>query len=271
MKKIKYSVFLLIGILIASACSDEPDRILFNGPHFVSFARTNVIVNESATSGTATVVMSRTFPTDVTVSYSVETENATEGVDYTVDQNSIVIPAGEYEGTFTITPINNEIIDAARRIRLTITSISEASLNPSAENEVTIAILNDDCPVETSIWTGDIESTESYDDGTGWGPFLVSMVPNEAGDCDILEISNIGDLGGDAAVVITFTPDSEGATTGTVEIERQGTGSFGSSGERTVQGSGIYDETSKVIEMHLIFRFGDGSVYYEAITEFIGN
>ncbi len=261
----------MVGVLFVG-CANEPERIIFNGPHIVSFSRANVVVNENAASGTATLVMSRTFLNDVTVSFDITAENAIEGIDYSVSENSVVIPAGEYEGTFTIMPINNEVFDAARRVNVTITGISEEGLTPSAENQVTISILNDDCPVKTSIWAGESSSTEFYLDGSDpYGPFSVALAPNEAGDCDVLEISNIGDFGGDHPVTMTFTPTGEGATTGTVEISRQGIGTYGSTGERTVEGSGTYDETSKVIEIYLTFKFGDGSFYYDTNTEFYGN
>jgi hypothetical protein len=43
------------------------------------------------------------------------------------------------------------------------------------------------------------------------------------------------------------------------------------SGERTVEGAGTYDESTKTIEIFLTFRFGDGSLYYETTTVFEGN
>jgi hypothetical protein len=156
-----------------------------------------------------------------------------------------------------------------------LTDISEESLNLSEQKVVTVSILNDDCPVNTSIWAGSISADE---DGY---IYTAEMSPNAAGDCDILLVGNIGDFGSTGTlklIPMIFTPDSEGATSGTVTIVRQGlgivsdgAGGFTGSGERTVQGSGTYDEVTKLITIDLTFRFGSGTTWYQATTIFDGN
>jgi hypothetical protein len=205
----------------------------------------------------------------------VSEENAVEGIDYEIPQTLIVIPAGEYVGTLLFESIDNDGFDAARRVRLTINQIEGGSIESSAENTVTVTILNDDCPVNTSIWAGEIPADEE-----GY-PYLAFLSPNEAGDCDVLLYGNIGDygyLGTLKSVTMSFTPDSDEATFGTVVIPKQtlgivsdGAGGYTGSGERSVEGSGVYDESTKLIIIDLTFTFGSGGLWYSATTTLDGN
>lgn len=258
------------------ACDDEPEQILFNGPHIVSFELTSgVAVENSASPFQIPVSISRTFDTDVTIGFSVTADNAISGIDFVIDQASVTIPAGQFTGVLFLQTIDNDQFDLARRVTIELTTISEGSLNLSEQKVVTVSILNDDCPVNTSIWAGSVAADE---DGYA---YTATMAPNQEGDCDLLLVGNIGDygfLGTLKNVIMVFTPDSEGATFGTVTISRQGlgivsdgAGGFTGSGERSVEGSGVYDEDTKTITIDLTFRFGSGSVWYQATTIFEGN
>jgi Calx-beta domain len=272
MKKILFSIFTVLLF----ACDDEPEQILFNGPHIVSFEIENGVAVESNDDPFAIPVsISRTFDQDVTVNFTVTEENAIEGIDYSITQSSVTIPAGQFRSSLLVQTINNDQFDLARKIVIELTNISESSLSLSEQKVVTLSILNDDCPVNTSIWAGNIAADE---DGYA---YVAEMTPNEAGDCDILLVGNIGDygfLGTLKSVIMVFTPDSEGATTGTVTIAKQGlgivsdgAGGFTGSGERSVEGSGTYDEETKLITIDLTFRFGSGTIWYQSTTVFDGN
>lgn len=269
-QKILFSFSMVMALLMG--CGDEREPILFNGPHIASVSRSAIVVNENDADGVeAEITVSRTFPTDISLSFSVAEENARAGADYNFAEATVLIPAGSYKGYLRFNPIDNGNFDGNRRVTVTLTSASEGSLQIAAEREVTFNILNDDCPVKTSIWAGDIFATEFYAEDPPYGPFPVNLGPNQNGDCNILLLNNIGDFSGDKAVTMIFTPESEGATKGTVTIARQGIGTYGASGERTVEGVGTYDESTKEIEIYLVFYFGNGGIFYDTTTIFLGN
>jgi Calx-beta domain len=265
----KLIVSLALVVFSFSACQDEPDKIIFKGK-IIYFTQSSVSLIENAESPLElTVELSSPATADVTVTFSTTDDSATKDVDYQIAQSSVTIPTGESSASVEITPIDNEVLDAARRFTVSIASVNINNIEISAESEAIVTLVNDDCPVKTGIWAAP-KDNNAYET-IGEYTYTATFGPNENGDCNILLIYNIGDLGGDKGVALNFTPDSEGATFGTVTIPKQGTGSFGGSGERTVEGSGTYDESTKLIEVSYTFYFGSGALFYSDDVIFDGN
>lgn len=269
MKNISKLLIVLTLAFNLIACQDEPDRILFTG-NIIYFTEPSAsLLENSSEPASINIELSRPAQSDITVTFSIRENGAVKDVDYSLAQTTVLIAAGQSSATIEIEAIDNDVLDNARSFVLALESVSVSDIEVSAENEVTVNLVNDDCPVKTGIWIASADNN-AYEVGFDF-TYTATFGPNENGDCNVLLVYNIGDLGGDAGVTINFMPDSEGATFGTVTIDKQGTGSFGSSGERTVEGTGTYNETTKLIEIFYTFYFGDGSVYYSDDVVFDGN
>lgn len=136
--KIFFKVLLLA--LIVTSCEDVEPTI-FNGNDtsngtFLSFSRTRTSLPiERDATGTLDITLNvstlsnapRTYNVEVVTEAAVPADPAT----YTVPE-SVTIPAGSYQGTLTITGVDNGLVDATRKtffIKLTDASITNESMD----------------------------------------------------------------------------------------------------------------------------------------------
>lgn len=225
MKNIFKSAFLcLVGALFLTSC--EEDTVTFNGNSFVSLsdvAFTTRSVTEGAGTVTFPVTLSKTYKEDVVVTFQVTGNNVTEGTDYTILTPTVTIPAGEYTADFSIALVDDDILNTViRTLDITMASTNVAGLDLGIENEGSyhkvLTIVNDDCPSKFTYWLGNLTLVDSSE-----GNFAGTGESNEDGDCDILVVT--GNLGGESddyinndVFNITFTPENESGTEGSVEV-----------------------------------------------------
>lgn len=260
---------MLMGLFvtaIAFSCGNEPEKILFKGPQFVFFEASEVVplLESSPTVLQIPVKVSLARKDDVTVAYEIVNNNVTEGVDYEIlSPNPVTIAAGEYETFIEVEVINNEVFESeSRNFTITITDITGASSTPQVLGELTVEIVNDDCPAEIPKivnWVGDL-SVE--DVGFGDVPGTGSAGPD--GSCGGVLVVE-GDLlafGLNSRINIVFTQDSEGATTGTVEVARDRFFTDDDFAGYQYEAVGVYDEDTQEILMDYTFYRPNGTIWF---------
>jgi hypothetical protein len=106
---------------------------------FPSVAFTSSEYNANETDGTATITaqLSGTTGQDVTVNYATADGSAIAGEDYEATSGTLVIPAGDLDGTFEIPLIVDEATEDIETVQLTLSSPTIATLG-----EPSTAVLN---------------------------------------------------------------------------------------------------------------------------------
>ncbi|WP_225036821.1 Calx-beta domain-containing protein [Winogradskyella sp. SM1960] len=262
-KLIKGLFFVALLATVAS-CSDDESNV-FEDPHFASFLGLNTSIVAPENGGTISVELGITEPQnqDVTITFAITDITAVQGVDYTVSSTSVVVPAGEYNSNFTITPVDNDVFNEAKTFTVEITDVSSAGLQVGNFDEQsyfrTVVISNDDCPTESNLWWGNLVVQN-----VGGATFGGTGSANDSGDCDVLIItSDLPDAGiGPVPFEATFTPNSPGATSGTVEIPSQIYCTNCSEGfDALYSATGTYDEASETIILFYSLDRSDGASF----------
>ncbi len=247
---------MCIGALVASCSKEEPGDFLYTGEDFVSFERIttqNISIAENAGSTQIKISLSRPQSEATTVTVSVE--EIVRHVGYTIPSNQVVIPAGQVDGSFVITPIDDNLNSAATSLKVTITAVTpnvKIGMREAGSYTKNITIVNDDCPSKFNIWFG----TLSVED-VGYGPTAGSGAATPTGLCDILVVTN--NLPGIASPTnsvyrVTLTPSSLNSPTGTAvvpeTISRTGLTAGGVSVNAVYSATGTYNETTKEITLN---------------------
>lgn len=263
-KLIKGLFFVALLATVAS-CSDDESNV-FEDPHFASFLGLNTSIVAPENGGTISVELGITEPQnqDVTITFAITDITAVQGVDYTVSSTSVVVPAGEYNSNFTITPVDNDVFNEAKTFTVEITDVSSAGLQVGNFDEQsyfrTVVISNDDCPTESNLWWGNLVVQD-----VGGATFGGTGSANDSGDCDVLIITaDLPDAGiGPVPFEATFTPNSPGATSGTVEIPSQIYCTNCSEGfDALYSATGTYDEASETIILFYSLDRSDGASFF---------
>ncbi|WP_421872347.1 Calx-beta domain-containing protein [Marinoscillum sp.] len=262
MKHITKILSPLVLLVFLTGCFDDPGTDTLLTDEFVSFNVTSLQIGEADGNGSIVVDISQAQSSEVTVSFDMETSNAVEGVDFSLSATSVTIPAGEYSASIPFTVVDNNAFEPqARTFTLTLTDAS-GGVRVTANTSVTVGILNDDCPSNTSVWYGDV----SVED-VGYGSNLGTGRANDSGDCDILVV--FGDyVGASADVVWEFTPSAPGATSGTVIAAKQSYDCCTANYE--YEAAGTYDEATGVITADYLF-YQDGTVIFPGTTVITAN
>ncbi len=98
---------------------------------------------ESITSVTVQATMNYPHTSDVSFNYAATGGTATAGVDYILPPGMVTIPSGSVTGSFTITVINDALVEPSETIIATLSNPS-AGLSIGSQNSYTYTILNDD-------------------------------------------------------------------------------------------------------------------------------
>lgn len=259
MKRYIYKLGLLAIAAATFLVSCDEDTVTYSGENFVTLqnvASTSFRFFENA--GTFTVPVTIAFPVDhdVTVGFTLTSDTAVEGVDYTIPGNTVVIPAGKVTADLVINIIDNDILDDSKVFQFKLTSISDTGIalgiaNPGSTTKRAL-LINDDCTTEFAIWFGDLNVASN---GSNAGTAIGDV--NENGDCNILLVTGLLHPGvgeSDGPINFVFTPSSEGATTGTVVAESQLYQSqayteAGVTYDIFYTATGTYDEVTKVLNI----------------------
>jgi len=177
----KIGILSMLGLSLLTSC--EEDKVVFdnvNGQTMLSFATSSQSIgvgpdegeNVSYITVNATTVSSqdRTFTVDVD-----PTSTAIAGTEYTIDQASLFIPAGEYVGKIKIVGNFDELTEGENKmIVLKITPNSAFTLDKDVN---TISIFRS-CPVPVGYFVGDYLLEQVTEQGAD-GPVLEDGVVRE--------------------------------------------------------------------------------------------
>ncbi len=111
---------------------------------YIDFAASSQTINESDLSKTVNVELSNVHIVSVTVPITISGGTATNGSDYTVSPNTVVIPAGTTAAVVTITVINDTIVEANETISISLGTPTNALLGIITGHTATIT--DDDFP-----------------------------------------------------------------------------------------------------------------------------
>ncbi|KGO84759.1 hypothetical protein Q765_19820 [Flavobacterium rivuli WB 3.3-2 = DSM 21788] len=259
MKRYIYKIGLLAIAAATFLVSCDEDTVSYSGENFVTLqnvASTSLRFFENA--GTYSIPVTIAFPVDhdVTVGFTLTSDTAVEGVHYTLPGNSIVIPAGQVTANIVIGIIDNDILDDSKVFQFKLASISDTGIalgiaNPGSTTKRAL-LINDDCTTEFAIWFGDLNVASN---GSNVGTAIGDV--NENGDCNILLVTGLLHPGvgeSDGPINFVFTPNSPGATSGTVVAESQlyqaqGYEEAGVSYDIFYTATGTYNEVTKVLNV----------------------
>ncbi|WP_458627635.1 Calx-beta domain-containing protein [Winogradskyella sp. PC D3.3] len=257
--------FACLGLFALNMACEDNEPEVYNGNAFISFSEQNspINVDENAGSREFIIGITETFDTDVTVTLSVTDDTAVENTDFVLSSNTVVIPAGEFVGSFSVLPTDDEEFNNTRSFDIEIVSVSDSRIKIGNANVdsyfKTINIVNDDCPSQTSLWFGNLRVQDP-----GYADIPATGSSTASGVCDVLLID--GDLSGYNAYSepfeLYFEPASEGATTGSVNLPPQVYCSACSEGfDAILSGSGTYNEDTQTIVLFWSLDRSDGASF----------
>lgn len=283
MKKIILSTLVLAFAIFS--CEDETkpvdpihEFIAFKGP-------ASVDVNELNNSETGVPVMVEIkaftpYQEDINVTFEIIGNNAEANTDFTVNPAGAVrIPAGSFvsEPILIKTIDNNAGTALTRSFDMRITSVTKENVKiglgiTEPKNAViTVNIIDDECS-ETILIFNSTSLVNTLD--WGEGPIDKPVKGVVTGN-DVKVTGDLIDYGpfSNAAITITLTPESEGATKGAAFFGEQiaGTDSDGYEYKFIQTGDGTYDVCSGVINVAYNIYYMDGGkwVYWYKVSNAI--
>lgn len=187
--------------------SCEEDPLVYEGDNFVSLdlGGTSLIsLEEGGESTTITVIMAfaRSTDTKVTLGFS-DATNAVEDLQFALDTKEVVIKAGEYSATFTITPLDNDtdyLVDQQVEVEIASVDASDVqvALASGRDGSVVFSLKDNDIPPIPSLdyLYGDYTATaiDITDAELPQTNHAVSISAHET-DTDKVMINNILDFG----------------------------------------------------------------------------
>ncbi|MDW3209881.1 MAG: DUF2341 domain-containing protein [Reichenbachiella sp.] len=104
----------------------------------VAYTETSSFASETSGTATIEVSLSTTSVADVTIDYSVTAGTATDGIDYTLADGTLVISAGEMDENILVTLVDDILSESAETITVTISNPSGATLGTNQIHTITI-------------------------------------------------------------------------------------------------------------------------------------
>jgi hypothetical protein len=252
----------MILFAVAISCKED-EKIQDPVFEFVSFKEAGPVnLNEANNSADAYPVVVQLwafqpYTENLTVQYTVTGNNAEEGVDFTVDPaSSITLKGGSLTSdTIWVTTINNEAgsVDP-RSFNIALSSVSQSDIKlglgvaDPKQKTLTFNILDDECSLTPAIYSAAMNNLIGIDGATQGTNAATGVAVGNV-------VSITGDLiwygPMDDPLVVTLTPEFEGATKGTAEFGTQfmGTANDGYEYTFTQVGTGNYDVCSGTISL----------------------
>jgi hypothetical protein len=178
------------------------------------FATDDKAVESSSDTGTFTVARIGNLAANLVVNYALS-GTASNGVDYVTLPGTVTIPAGQVSASFTVTPLNDSLVEGTETVVATI--LSNPSYNVSNPGVATVLIMDDDSPGITLAATDASASEAGPDTGTFTftrsgstaDPLTIYFTVNGSAinGADYLPIGNsIVIPAGSASIPLTVTP-----------------------------------------------------------------
>ncbi|MCO6148317.1 Calx-beta domain-containing protein [Flavobacterium sp. NRK1] len=185
----------LFAFCAGTLMSCDEDTVTYGGTNFVSFDKVGDIQYPFFENrGVSEIPVNLAFPksSDVTVTFTITSDVAVEGVDYNVlTPGSFTIPAGETTGYIKIDVVDNDVMDDSKILNITLTGTSDSSVSLGLADEGSkyknFLIVNDDCTTNFLEFVGKYSVVNGDNDVIGTAEATV----NETGECNILWISGV--------------------------------------------------------------------------------
>ena len=166
MKNYIYTLIAVIA-LVSFSCEDITTPDLGRESQWLQFERAAYSVPENSPEPREIAVLyaAETNDSDIQVSF---TYTASQMDGYTIEPaNGVVtIPAGEFIGYITVTPINDNTASGDITIDFSIEGNTGFNLGIAGEGVYnttsTLTIVEDDCPIDLSEWVGIYSVTEQF-------------------------------------------------------------------------------------------------------------
>ncbi len=251
-----YIYILLVGCLLFVSCTED-DNFFYKGETVVRFMAAGSTLSENDASIKAIVIVITSpdgMATNVSAQFKVEAANdAAQNDVYTIhnEDNTLSFSNG-ISDTIYISAKNNEAVDGAKEILITLTDASVGiGLPGEAANFSThlVSINDDDCALDMQKFTYDYNTCEIGYQGFDAPVTLEPNTPNT------LIISNLGDWA-IADAVFTFDPD---VSTSIITIENTQAGVLGGTTPVFWSGSGKYIACTGDFQVSYQIIFEDGS------------
>lgn len=222
-------IIALFGIASLLSCSDD-DMIQDPVHEFISFENESITVNENAGDTEPAPITLHLLGyepgEDITVNLSVSNNNVEEGVDYTLSSGSVRFKKGNFiSDTLFVSTIDNETgAGFERSFDINIESISKPEIkiglgieNP-ANATLNVVIIDDECTETTGVFHSATLNNQNHRGTTTISSDLDGDVLTLTGDLIVYSAFS------NASLALTLTPDSEGATKGTVTFDTSDAG-----------------------------------------------
>ena len=261
-RRISIALMFLVPLSLLT-CSQEADRIVYNGPDFV-FLDTKPqlsIYENQKTPLVLPVKVSLAQKDNVNVTFEVTGTNVLPVSDYVVQTPSpVMITRGQYSASISVLPVNNNVIQPElRTITIKIKSVDPSTLTVQVVNQVDITILDDDClPTvpKVSIWTGSVNIQSGSSTATG------TADAGAGGICGgTLSVTGnfFGSSNPSSTMTIILTQGTLTPTKGFASVVRFQL--FAGITTYEYEASGTYDETGKIITLnYTVYDTTDNSV-----------
>lgn len=190
--------------------ADGLGTITLNDNDLAALTVDDVHVSESATMVDVTVHLSHPSVVDTTFDYDTVDGTASEGTDYTQLQGSATIAAGSTSTVFTVSLMDDNLVEGDETVRFVITDAIGASI---ADQEGIITIGDDD---HASLSIADLTASE----GAGTADVMIVMTHPSTTDVTVdFATANGSATGGSDFVAVTGTATiSAGTTTESVPV-----------------------------------------------------
>lgn len=175
-------------ILIGLVSCDEAEFTSFDEQNeFIQFQNTNFSIGEGNETATVTVLLgSGSNDNGVTVNFTVTSDQTTR-FNVTPANGVLVIPAGEFTADIVVESIDNLLVDGSFDVTIDL-GASDLPIGLAGEGSesasATVAILDDDCPVDTAGFEGTYMVEEVFTAGANEGLALANAF-GEAYQVDI--------------------------------------------------------------------------------------
>lgn len=167
-------VYFILSIMILTfSCQDIENPALGSDSQWIQFEKSTDNVSEATPEPKQVAVLyaSDANPNGIDVNFSY-TASTPDGYAVEPANGVVTIPAGEFVGYITITPVNDLIAGDNIVLNFTIENNSmpvgiagQGIYNVTSE----VTIIEDDCPIASNDWEGDYSVTEVFTSGVNEG------------------------------------------------------------------------------------------------------
>jgi len=201
MKIFKLLIYILPIIFLSQSCEKDRTDYSYKGEMFLQFDNRYYEIMEDRGAVSLQILLSSPAKESVTVTVKISSTEAIEGVDYEYNgPDEIIFQPGESSKSIIVNIIDNLDPESDKIIKAEITGNSGGYINgfpgPDQLNKsVDIIVMENDCPLTTSLFNGPVVGYEDCQWWTG-SPYTYNVVSQSISeDGNILRLTISGFFG----------------------------------------------------------------------------